>query len=248
MWGWVIGAVCFVLARSLWVRRRTFRGASVRAALLERSMSLALLTQLLGLLLTAPWSAHIFGALLNSLFGHRNIGLFVGHACCVGSIGGVVLNARARLDIPREELLGGFKQWIERPITVVMPILLAIFIQSPYTRDRWPDTFYCPDDIWLKLYWTGMPLFMSYLLVHATIALAVLYHQPRNRATAAVYIAACAMALVGCGLRVVTAWCAVDFVPWFWCCASAVMAAFAYGSTRAWRDKIKWLEGERAGL
>ena len=88
-----------------------------------------------------------------------------------------------------------------------------------------------------------------YLLGYGGRALLVLRKDSRSRGIANIYLIASAFGIIGCAIRIVTA-----YVPWLqaveggtlvWIFACFCGAGFALASAHSWRIKTKWFTGAR---
>jgi len=142
-----------------------------------------------------------------------------------------------------------FKQFVERPATLCIPLLLAAFWLGNGAKIYRPDFFDVPTDFWLNTYWLLLCGMLIYLLGYGSRALLILRGDPRSRQIANIYLFASAMGITACLVRIVTA-----FVPplqtvqgsilvWIFACACG--AGFALTSAYSWRIKTKWFT--RAG-
>ena len=137
-----------------------------------------------------------------------------------------------------------FRQFVERPATLCIPVLLALFWMGNGAAIYRPDFFEVPTDFWLNMYWLLLCGMLIYLLGYGARALLILRTDPRSRHIANVYLFASAMGIMACVVRIITA-----LVPtlqtvqgstlvWFFACACG--AAFALTSAHSWRIKTKW--------
>ncbi len=90
-----------------------------------------------------------------------------------------------------------FKQYVERPATLCIPLLLAAFWLGNGAAIYRPDFFDVPTDFWLSAYWLLLCGMLIYLLGYGARALLILRSDPRSRQIANVYLFACAMGIAG---------------------------------------------------
>jgi hypothetical protein len=137
-----------------------------------------------------------------------------------------------------------FKQYIERPATLCIPLLLATFSIGNGARIYRADFFEVPTDFWLNMYWLLLCGTLIYLLGYGSRALLVLRKDPRSRTMANVYLAACISGIMACIVRITTAFVTPvqalegGVLVWFFACMCG--AGFALASAHSWRIKTKW--------
>jgi hypothetical protein len=222
---------------SLWIRRVTWRCRWEVAATLNIALQGAAVA------LMSPLAAGTVGIGLHKLTGMWNLQNYIGHDCYIVAASAIVYNAVGR--VADDHLLqASFKQYVERPATLCIPLLLATFTLSRGSTTFTRDFFALPTDFWLSVYWLLLCGTLAYLLVFGSRALLVLRKDPRSRRVANLYLAASASGVMACAVRIVTA-----LVPYFqgtlttgmvWFCACACGAGFAITSAESWRQKIKW--------
>jgi AraC-like DNA-binding protein len=238
--GIIVGTTTAYLAWTIWLRRWTLRARTDRARFAERSLTVSLICQLCGLFLMTPLSARTAGRLLHALTGQWNLDCFAAHWLYIGSVALVGVHVASRLDISDGYLRRRFRQTFGLPMTIIVPISLALFTQSPAAAQYWPDLFYSHTDHWLDAYWTLVAAFGIYLLLYVIRALAIVRTDPRHRASADVYLTGCAVGILACVLRVLTTWLDFDtasYVSWYWFGACAFAAAFSYSAGKSWQKK-----------
>ncbi len=225
------------IAWSLWIRRLTWSCRWEIAATLNIALQGA------AVLLMSPLASETVGQLLHSLTGVWNLEDYIGHDCYVVAASAIVYNALGRLQ-DDAALQSSFKQYVERPSTVCIPVLLATFSVGNGAAIYRPDFFTVPTDFWLSTYWLVLCGTLIYLLGYGARAMLVLRRDPRSRRIANVYLAASACGIVACTVRIITA-----YVPpiqaleggslvWFFACTCG--AGFALASAHSWRIKTKW--------
>lgn len=228
------------VAWSLWVRRVTW------SCRWEVGATLNIALQGCALALMSPAASETLGRYLYRLTGVWNLEDYLAHDCYIVAATAVIYNALGRLgdDYVLQEK---FRQYIQRPATVCIPLLLATFTMGNGAAVYRPDFFDVPTDFWLDIYWLLLCGMLAYLLVYASRALMVLRADPRSRTIADVYLAASAAGVIACGLRATTALFdslqTIDSTILVWTFACLCGAAFAFGSAHSWRRRIKWLRG-----
>ena len=227
------------IAWSLWIRRVTWHCRWEVAATLNIAL------QGCAVALMSPLCAETLGVVLHNITGEWNLQNYVGHDCYVVAASAIVYNAVGRLE-EDDALQKSFKQYVERPATLCIPLLLATFSLSYGSRIYASDFFALRTDFWLTVYWLLLCGTLSYLLVFGSRALLVLRKDPRSRNIANLYLVASASGISACVVRMITA-----LIPplqgplgaalvWLFACACG--AGFALTSAQSWRQKVKWFQ------
>ncbi len=222
---------------SLWIRRFTWRCRWEVAATLNIAL------QGLTVALMSPLAADTLGVALHDITGEWNLQNYIGHDCYIVAASAIVYNAVGRL-ADDHVLQESFKQYVERPATLCIPLLLATFTLSHGSRTYARDFFALPTDFWLTVYWILLCGTLSYLLVFGSRALLVLRQDPRSRNIANLYLFASASGISACLVRIITALIPQFQSPqsaglvWFFCCVCG--AGFAVTSAHSWRQKVRW--------
>ena len=131
-----------------------------------------------------------------------------------------------------------FKNYVERPATLCIPLLLVTFSIGNGARIYAPDFFTVHTDFWLAVYWLLLCGTLIYLLGYGIRATLVLRKDPRSRTIANFYLAASICGILACVVRITTA-----FVPALqtvggqhpWCGCSPACAVRA----SRWRRRIR---------
>jgi hypothetical protein len=227
------------IAWSLWIRRVTWHCRWEVAATLNIAL------QGCAVALMSPLCAETLGVVLHNTTGEWNLQNYVGHDCYVVAASAIVYNAVGRLE-EDDALQKSFKQYVERPATLCIPLLLATFSLSYGSRTYASDFFALRTDFWLTVYWLLLCGTLSYLLVFGSRALLVLRKDPRSRNIANLYLVASASGISACVVRMITA-----LIPplqgplgaalvWLFACACG--AGFALTSAQSWRQKVRWFQ------
>jgi hypothetical protein len=225
------------IAWSLWIRRVTWTCRWEVAATLNIALQGA------AVLLMSPIASATIGHWLHALTGKWNLEDYIGHDCYIVAASAIVYNALGRLESDHE-MQRTFKQLVERPATLCIPLLLAAFSIGNGARIYRADFFEVPTDFWLNMYWLMLCGMLIYLLGYGSRALLVLRQDPRSRTMANVYLAACFSGIMACVVRITTAFVAPlqglenGVLVWFFACICG--AVFAVASARSWRIKTKW--------
>ena len=227
------------IAWSLWIRRVTWHCRWEVAATLNIAL------QGSAVALMSPLASHTLGVALHNITGEWNLQNYVGHDCYVVAASAIVYNAVGRLE-EDDALQKSFKQYVERPATLCIPLLLATFSLSYGSRTYASDFFALRTDFWLTVYWLLLCGTLSYLLVFGSRALLVLRKDPRSRNIANLYLVASASGISACVVRMITALIPALQGPlgaalvWLFACACG--AGFALTSAQSWRQKVRWFQ------
>ncbi|WP_029115541.1 hypothetical protein [Mycobacterium sp. URHB0044] len=225
------------IAWSLWIRRVTW------SCRWEVAATLNIALQGVTVLLMSPFASETLGHWLHALTGKWNLEDYIGHDLYIVAASAVVYNALGRLQ-DDHAMQRTFKQYVELPATICIPLLLATFTLGNGAHVYAADFFDVPTDIWLTIYWLMLCATLIYLLGYGARALLVLRKDPRSRRVANVYLIASLSGIMACLVRVVTA-----LVPslqslekgtlvWIFACLCG--AGFALTSAHSWRIKTKW--------
>src|SRR6202030_1166041 len=147
--------------------------------------------------LISPMSAETLGVALHKITGEWNLQNYIGHDCYIVAASAIVYNVVGRLE-DDDALQRSFKQWVERPATLCIPLLLATFSLSYGSRTYASDFFALRTDFWLTVYLLLLCGTLSYLLVFGSRALWVLRKDPRSRNVASLYLVASASGISAC--------------------------------------------------
>lgn len=238
----LIAITLICVAWSLWIRRVTWTCRWEVAATLNVAL------QGLAVLLMSPFASETVGQFLYNLTGKWNLEDYIGHDCYIVAASAVVYNALGRLQ-DDHAMQQSFKQYVERPATICIPVLLATFSLGNGAAVYRPDFFQVPTDLWLGVYWTILCSVLIYLLVYGARAILILRRDPRSRRIANIYLAASVSGIIACVVRLVT-----TFMPelqpvengrlvWVFACICGAVSALA--SAHSWRIKTRWLTPSR---
>lgn len=221
---------------SLWVRRFTWHCGWEAAA------TICILFQGVAVLLMSPLASATLGVLLHRLTGVWNVEDYLSGDCYIVSTSAIAYRAVAGLS-EGADLRRSFRQYVERPATLCIPLLLGAFLLSRATDTYYPAFFNAPTDGWLKLYWLILVGTLVHLQIYGMLAFWVLRGDPRSRAIADIYLISGAAGVVACIIKGVTAlvprWQALNAAVWVLACAGAVGVAGA--SIYSWRQKTEWI-------
>lgn len=222
---------------SLWVRRATWTSRWEVAA----AINIAL--QGVAVLLMSPWGAGV-GSLLYEYTGQHNLQNYIAHDCYIVAASAIVYNNLGRLE-ESERFQRLFKQYVERPATLCIPLMLAAFTLGNGSRIVMPDFFDVPCDNWLAAYWIMFCAVTAYLLGFGARALFILRDDPRSTRIANIYLFACFCGIATCIIRI---YCCFDYQfelgiggPLMWVTACMCGSIFAIASAKSWIDKRRML-------
>ncbi|MCV7422840.1 hypothetical protein H7K45_20015 [Mycobacterium yunnanensis] len=225
------------VAWSLWIRRLTWSCRWEVAATLNIALQGATV------FLMSPLASETVGHWLHSLTGLWNLEDYIGHDMYVVAASAVVYNSLGRLQ-DDHAMQVTFKQYVERPATLCIPLLLAMFSLGNGARIYAPDFFEVPTDAWLSAYWILLCGMLIYLLGYGSRALLILRRDPRSRMVANIYLAASVSGMLACTVRIATALVPslqkVEGGTMVWVFACLCGAGFALTSAHSWRVKTKW--------
>ena len=131
---------------SLWIRRVTW------SCRWEVAATLNIALQGLAVILMSPFASETLGHWLHALTGMWNLEDYIGHDAYIVAASAVVYNALGRL-ADDHAMQMTFKQYVERPATLCIPLLLVTFSIGNGARVYRSDFFEVPTDFWLALYW-----------------------------------------------------------------------------------------------
>src|SRR6201994_5085747 len=183
---------------SLWIRRVTWHSRWEVAATLNIAL------QGCAVVLMSPLASKTLGVALHDLTGEWNLQNYIGHDCYIVAASAIVYNVVGRLE-DDDALQKSFKQWVERPATLCIPLLLAAFNMSAGSKTYARDFFALPTDFWLSVYWVLLTGTLAYLLIFGSRALLVLRKDPRSRNIATLYLFASGSGIAACAVRMITA-------------------------------------------
>ncbi len=225
------------IAWSLWIRRVTWHCRWEVAATLNIAL------QGCAVALMSPLASQTLGVALHNLTGEWNLQNYIGHDCYIVAASAIVYNVVGRLE-DDDVLQASFKQYVERPATLCIPLLLATFTMSRGSEVYASDFFTLRTDFWLTMYWLLLCGTLGYLLVFGSRALLVLRKDPRSKNIANLYLLASASGIAACTSRIITAVIPAWQGPvsagliWLLCCMCG--AGFALTSAQSWRQRIRW--------
>src|SRR5919201_4747517 len=145
------------IAWSLWIRRVTWSSRWEVAATLNIAL------QGVAVLLMSPLASETVGQWLQAATGMWNLEDYIGHDAYIVAASAVVYNALGRL-ADDHVMQTSFKQYVERPATVCIPLLLVTFSIGNGAKIYKPDFFEVPTDFWLNVYWLLLCATLIYLL------------------------------------------------------------------------------------
>jgi hypothetical protein len=225
------------IAWSLWIRRVTW------SCRWEVAATLNIALQGTTVLLMSPLASETLGHWLHAVTGKWNLEDYIGHDLYVVAASAVVYNALGRLQ-DDHAMQKTFKQYVELPATLCIPLLLATFTLGNGAHVYAADFFEVPTDFWLGTYWLLLCGTLIYLLGYGCRALMVLRKDPRSRRIANIYLIASLSGIMACIVRIVTVLVpslqAVEGGTLVWVFACMCGAGFALTSAYSWRIRTKW--------
>ena len=138
----LIAITLLCIAWSLWIRRVTW------SCRWEVAATLNIALQGGAILLMSPWASETIGRALHSVTGLWNLEDFIGHDMYIVAASAIVYNALGRLQ-DDHAMHRVFKQYVEYPATLCIPLLLAAFYFSNAHDAYAADFFAAPTDLWL---------------------------------------------------------------------------------------------------
>ncbi len=230
-----ITLVC--IAWSLWIRRVTW------SCRWEVAATLNIALQGVTVLLMTPLASETLGHWLHAITGMWNLEDYIGHDMYIVAASAIVYNALGRLQ-DDNAMQTTFKQYVERPATLCIPLLLATFSLGNGAAIYSADFFELRTDFWLSTYWILLCGTLIYLLGYGSRALLILRRDPRSRKIANIYLAASVSGILACTVRIVTVLVPslqpVENGTLVWVFACMCGAGFALTSAYSWRIKTKW--------
>lgn len=233
----LIAITTLCIAWSLWIRRLTWSCRWEVAATLNIALQGATV------LLMSPFASETLGHWLHSLTGKWNLEDYIGHDLYIVAASAIVYNALGRLQ-DDHAMQKTFKQYVERPATLCIPLLLATFTLGNGAKIYGADFFEVPTDFWLSTYWILLCGTLIYLLGYGSRALLILRRDPRSRRIANVYLIASFSGIAACVVRITTALFPslqpLENGTLVWVFACLCGAGFALTSAYSWRTRTKW--------
>lgn len=241
----ILAALVIVIALvsiiwSLWVRRITWHSHW------ECSITLSVLLQGIGLMLVTPVGTATVGRLLHRITGQGNFEFPVGHACLILAAAAIVYSVLDRIYDDDDDLQASFKLWVERPVTLTIVGLSAVFCIGDI-GDALAMCEYRPT-MWMNMYWALVCGILIYLLSYACRALLILRRDWRQRRVANFYLVACGSGVASCASWMITTLLpptvaehvltnmAVTLLGCVW------LVGFALASAYSWRQKGRTLK------
>ena len=227
---------------SLWIRRVTWTCRWEVAATLNIALQGA------AVLLMSPLASETLGHWLHALTGKWNLEDYLGHDAYIVAASAIVYNALGRLQ-DDDVMQASFRQYVQRPATLCIPLLLATFSLGNGTTVYRPDFFQVPTDPWLTSYWIILCTTLLYLLGYGARAMFILRRDPRSRRIANIYLFASVSGMLACAVRITTACLPPLQTPlgamlvWLFACTCGIV--FALAAAHSWRIKTRWLTRAR---
>lgn len=231
----LIAIVLIVIARALWIRRSTWRSRW------EQATTLMLALWAVVGVLVLPWTECGLDRVFYDLTGKWAINELLAHICFVFAVAMLNYSIGCRIasdkDMPRL-----YHQWVELPVTLVVPLMFAAFWLSPKTSSPGGELVELKAGPWLGIYWVLLEGLLMYLLVIAILGLRILRDRRRQRVTANYYLVGCWLGLVGIvaqlnGVFIIRHPIFDDgLIPWAF--AGASMITISIAIMRSWQVKV----------
>jgi hypothetical protein len=219
-------------ARSLWIRRDTWRSSW------EISASLSVALHGCAVLMMSPWAAALVGPRLYHIFGRWNVQHLLGHIMLILAATAIIRHLLVRLaDQQRVGIL--FGRQVIQPVNLGVLLLMAIFVVAD--EGYHPDLFAAHvGNFWFGVYWVLLGGLLIYLFGYAGRVLLILRADPRCRATADMYLLALVFGAAAGAAQLGTAWAGADVALPVWIFGCLSLISFAHGSARSWQAKVNW--------
>ena len=217
----------------LWVRRITWRSRWEAAATLNVAL------QGVALLLMSNPASTTIGALVYRVSGVWNVEDFAAHICYLLAAVAVACAVTSRLT-DDARMQRSFRQWVERPCTICVPVLLALFTLGNGGRIYRVNFQDVPTDGWLCAYWIVLCGMLIYLLLYSWPGLLSLCGDPASRLVAIVYLLASAFGIAACARAPLEAAEPHGQGGPAWALACVCVTGFALASAYSWRKKVDW--------
>lgn len=225
------------LVWALAVRRHTW------GELGERTATLTLLLNLLGILAASSLGAKTVGRWGFWLFGQHNLNNWLAHCLCLGGTASFALHMMMRL-VPAHKLQRKFHYKMGLPMTFAVPVMLACLWESRAAEQSPRHDFAnIEPDMWLVAYWFVFCIVMMYLECLLGALLLEVRVDHRSRRLADVYLVAVLFGVIGLISRVVTIlYDDNDNARYLWTFGSVSIIAFSWGCAYSWHKKTDaWL-------
>lgn len=223
---------------SLYVRRVTWR------CRWEAAITLTISLQGAAILLMSPLASDTIGPWLHSAFGIWSLEDLAGHLICTMAGMCFIYHLICRLG-DDEIFQWRWKMYVERPASVIVPMVVVAFWMSSKVRSFKHNLFAVQADGWLEIYWTLQCGFIIYMMIYAAWATLILRQDPRSRTTANIYLTASGLGVLACLVKIATAFDpnltgeAHGIVVWLFVCLACVF--YSLGSALSWIGKSRQL-------
>ena len=217
----------------LWVRRLTWRSRWESAATLNVAL------QGVALLLMSNAASTTIGGLVHRVSGLWNLEDFIGNCCYLLAAVAIAYSVLSRLK-DDASMRRSFRQWVERPCTICIPVLVALFTLGNGHRIYRVNFFDVPTNGWLCAYWIVLCGLLIYLLVYSWAGLLSLCADPASRPVAIVYLLASAFGVAACAGAPLEAVDPQGHGGPVWALACVCAIGFAIASAYSWRRKVVW--------
>jgi hypothetical protein len=217
----------------LWVRRLTWGSRWESAATLNVAL------QGIALLLMSNAASAAIGAPVHWVSGEWNVEDFTAHICYLVAAIAVADSVMSRLK-DDASMQRSFRQWVELPCTLCIPVLLAFFMLGNGDRIYRANFLDVPADGWLCAYWIVLCGMLIYLLMYSWPGLLALCWDPPSRSVAIVCLLASAFGVAACASAALEAIGPQSYGRPQWALACMCAIGFALASAYSWRRKVGW--------
>jgi hypothetical protein len=226
-----VACICW----ALWVRHATWK-----CDRWDLGPTYLVLLSGLTVYLISPLGTVTAGVLLHKLIGRWNLEDYSGHMCAIAGTSSIIYHGLLRIDLDDDRAARRFEHNVWRPITLVMPLLFALYWCSDVTRHYETDLFDAYNDGWLKCYWVALCSVYIYLLGYGARAWLTLRHDPLSRATALFYFWGSVFSIAACLFRIKgTIWGPVPGHWGVWICTCLGVVLFSVGAGRSWIQRTR---------
>ncbi len=223
---------------SLWIRRVTWTCRWEVAATLNIALQGA------AVLLMSPLASETLGHWLHALTGKWNLEDYIGHDCYIVAASAIVYNTLGRL-ADDDAMQKSFKQYVERPATLCIPLLLVTFSVGNGAQDLQAGLLHGSNRLLAESV-------LAVALRHPDLSAGVRHPghtrvaartRARGRSPISIWSSS-VFGILACVVRITTALVThlqtVEGGTLVWLFACMCGAGFALASAHSWRIKTKW--------
>lgn len=216
------------IGAALLIRRATWSSPA------ERGITINLLLQGAAVVLMLPITNDTLGQWLYERTGYGNLTNLIGHDFYVVAASSILMTALYMRN-PDEVLQRKFRQRVEMPCLMIIPVMLALFLAHG-EQVQAHDFFAVDDGIWLVWYWLALTGILGYALAYSAYLFWPVIYETRLRTMVVGYILASASGVLACAIKAVSAMFQVSpqTAPAVWAFATACGIGFAVTSAWDW--------------